>query len=356
MTAAEDDLLRALEPLDRLLGRAVSAAQRAGEPDAIEDRFRGLYVGSDDVQELLGRGPGGLPRWSVNLGSSAAEAAVADPPVTRLSSIARSFALDTFDVGVLLIALAPDLDLRYERIYAYLQDDVTKRRPTIDLALNLLCGSAAAKHARLSRFRVRRPARQRWAADARHRSQRPPRAPSGARAEGRRSDCADSSRGPAASTRGSCRSATCGSQRPASTRSRFEPASRRSLRALLSRAEQTDEPLRLYLRGADNVAKRLTAEAVAAERARPLLAVDCQRMPAGDVERLAALVFREAWFRDAVLTWTTSTRSRADDRSGPLRGWLRLAARHRGPTIFAGDHGGIPRTSTRPRVRSACPR
>ena len=77
MTAAEDDLLRALEPLDRLLGRAVSAAQRAGEPDAIEDRFRGLYVGSDDVQELLGRGPGGLPRWSVNLGSSAAEAAVA---------------------------------------------------------------------------------------------------------------------------------------------------------------------------------------------------------------------------------------------------------------------------------------
>ena len=27
-------------------------------------------------------------------------------------------------------ALAPEIDLRYERLYAYLQDDVTRRRPT----------------------------------------------------------------------------------------------------------------------------------------------------------------------------------------------------------------------------------
>ena len=38
----------------------------------------------------------------------------------------------------LLVCLAPDVDLRYERLYAYLQDDVTRRRPTVDLVLRLL--------------------------------------------------------------------------------------------------------------------------------------------------------------------------------------------------------------------------
>src|SRR5262249_3781399 len=50
-----------------------------------------------------------------------------------------------FDRAVLLLALAPEIDQRYERIYAYLQDDVTKRRPTVDLALNLLCGNLAER-------------------------------------------------------------------------------------------------------------------------------------------------------------------------------------------------------------------
>ena len=36
-------------------------------------------------------------------------------------------------------------DLRYERIYAYLQDDVTRRRPTVELVLNVLCESSAEK-------------------------------------------------------------------------------------------------------------------------------------------------------------------------------------------------------------------
>jgi hypothetical protein len=42
--------------------------------------------------------------------------------------------------------------LRYERLYAYLQDDVTRRRPSVDLALNLLCPSAEAKIEMRARF------------------------------------------------------------------------------------------------------------------------------------------------------------------------------------------------------------
>jgi SpoVK/Ycf46/Vps4 family AAA+-type ATPase len=48
-----------------------------------------------------------------------------------------------------LVCLAPDIDLRYERLYAYLQDDVTRRRPTVDLVLRLLTPSLEARaHAR----------------------------------------------------------------------------------------------------------------------------------------------------------------------------------------------------------------
>jgi hypothetical protein len=48
-------------------------------------------------------------------------------------------------LDILLIALAPEIDPRYERIFAYLQDDVSRRRPSVDLILSLLCGSARDK-------------------------------------------------------------------------------------------------------------------------------------------------------------------------------------------------------------------
>ena len=42
-----------------------------------------------------------------------------------------------------MIALAPEIDLRYERLYAYLHDDVSRRHPSVDLALNLDCGAGS---------------------------------------------------------------------------------------------------------------------------------------------------------------------------------------------------------------------
>jgi hypothetical protein len=55
------------------------------------------------------------------------------------------FQLSPLDLDVLLICLAPELDLKYEKLYAYLQDDVTKKRPSVDLCLTLLCPSLMAK-------------------------------------------------------------------------------------------------------------------------------------------------------------------------------------------------------------------
>ncbi len=40
---------------------------------------------------------------------------------------------------MLLVVLAPEINRKYDRLYAYLQDDVTRRRPSVDLTLKLLC-------------------------------------------------------------------------------------------------------------------------------------------------------------------------------------------------------------------------
>ena len=57
------------------------------------------------------------------------------------SSPARSTS-SPIDVELLLVALAPDLDPRFERLYGYLHDDVSRRRASVGLALEL-CAAAA---------------------------------------------------------------------------------------------------------------------------------------------------------------------------------------------------------------------
>jgi hypothetical protein len=143
--------LRALEVRIRFAVRS-RIARDGGE----DDRFRGLYITEQDVERLLASRPTppiGIPeaaalREQVERTADEAEAAGAD---LRLRRTARAFRLDRFDADVLLVALAPDLDPRFERLYAYLHDDVTKRRATTGLAIEL-CGEGIAAGAARSRL------------------------------------------------------------------------------------------------------------------------------------------------------------------------------------------------------------
>ncbi len=63
----------------------------------------------------------------------------------KLSSLAGIFNLTSFEVDIILIGMASELDTKYERLYAYLQNDATKRQPGVDLILNLLCSSSEEK-------------------------------------------------------------------------------------------------------------------------------------------------------------------------------------------------------------------
>ncbi|MDJ0592859.1 MAG: AAA family ATPase [Pleurocapsa sp. MO_226.B13] len=135
-----DDLLSALQRLDKLLEQAVIKAQAVYGSEAANDPYRGLRIDRDEVKRLLERQPG-IPLFAVD-----PEKTESDRTNNKLLNwLQQTFGLSEFDLDLMLIALAPEIDLRYERLYAYLQDDVTRKRPSIDLALNLLCPSAESK-------------------------------------------------------------------------------------------------------------------------------------------------------------------------------------------------------------------
>jgi hypothetical protein len=155
---------------------ALVAAQRAHDPDP-NDPFRGLYISAAQADALLevGREHGSpvvqgdasadatatlvddradaraagmaLDADAIELAADRAEAAGG---TIRLRRLARAFDLLPIDVEILLVALAPDLDPRFERLYGYLNDDVSRRRASVGLALRLCdlplaLGSARAR-------------------------------------------------------------------------------------------------------------------------------------------------------------------------------------------------------------------
>lgn len=136
--------------LDILLEREVRRWQAAGANPA--DRFRGLYITDEQARELAARRGAGLaPLPAEELAAFDTQARAAQSVISsiqkqaethgiqlRLKSLAEIFGLNDFAWWAFIVCMSPALDLRYERIYAYLQDDVTRTLPRTDLLLNLL--------------------------------------------------------------------------------------------------------------------------------------------------------------------------------------------------------------------------
>ncbi|MDN0200544.1 ATP-binding protein [Streptomyces sp. S.PNR 29] len=117
--------------------RHAVAVRRAADPDP-DDPYRGQYLSPEAVARILDE-PGGL-------GLPAGEP-WRPPAGSVLDGLAGRFGLSPLDLDLLLVAVAPDLDARFERLYGYLNDDLTRRRPTAGLALEL-CGLTGAAPAR----------------------------------------------------------------------------------------------------------------------------------------------------------------------------------------------------------------
>lgn len=126
--------------------RAMVEHRRRDDPTP-DDPFRGLYLTDDDVDRILAARTPGPPR------DDAALREVEDAAgSSRLRALQEACALTDLDVEILLAALVPDLDARFEKLYGYLNDDVTRRRATVGLALEIGAArpTAAAARARLA--------------------------------------------------------------------------------------------------------------------------------------------------------------------------------------------------------------
>lgn len=175
MTTAGDPNLRHLlaraVAVEQRIRRAVEARQLT-DPDP-DDAFRGLYLTDENIARLLdenearafpypvpdatanhvpGSAPDHVPGSAPGCGEEAAQQ-------SGLTSLADEFGLTTLDIEILLITLVPDLDDRFEAFYGYLNDDVTRRRPSIGLALGL-CGLSPADQVARGRLSARAPLRE----------------------------------------------------------------------------------------------------------------------------------------------------------------------------------------------------
>lgn len=166
--ASLEHLQAELTRIDVFIQRQIQRWRLAGQDPS--DTFRGLYVSDAEVDNLMARPLGS--NWGhmadlppdQNQSFAAAldeatrqcealiETAQNQSQPLRLIQLAGTFGLSQFDLDALLVCLAPTLDLRYERIYGYLQDDVTRKRPTINLILDLLTEPGLNRLHYLTRF------------------------------------------------------------------------------------------------------------------------------------------------------------------------------------------------------------
>lgn len=337
-------LLPALERLDRLLHRAVELTEVTLGTEAREDRFRGLYITREDVERSLGGSPaeGGLFDTA------------ADGPLqpfdidddTRIVWLARTLALSPFDVNVLLLALAPEIDLKYERIYAFLQDNVTRTRPTVELALNLLSRSVEEKLGRIERFQAAAPLLREGILELLPDSgaARPPLLAHYLALDPQITGFLLGLGGPdrrLADFVESTHPMTFLEEQA------LDPEVIEGVASLLDRAIEAEEPVRIYLRGRRGVGTRDLAEAIAAEAGKRMLVVRLGRMLAAesDASRQVRRVFRQAWLDDAVLLWLEAD-ALFDSRYAEILDVLLSELRdHPGICVLTGEAPWVPSPS-----------
>ena len=130
-----------LQRLDVLLHREILRLRARYQLSL--DEFRGLYISDEQVNSLINQEVGYEGE------SSAAEELTEHAEVLRSADdsqrsedviwrrLADEFSLSMTEQDILLLAVAPELDLKYETLYGYLNNDVTRKWPTQDLALRL---------------------------------------------------------------------------------------------------------------------------------------------------------------------------------------------------------------------------
>lgn len=122
------------------LTREIGRMRAAGVPVG-EDDLRGLYIPEVEADRLLEE----IARRR------------REPSPGRLDALSRACGLSALETSVIALCFACEIDPSIERLIAYAQDDVSKKRPRVDLALRL---ASEAPEASLATFDASAPLRR----------------------------------------------------------------------------------------------------------------------------------------------------------------------------------------------------
>ncbi|GHO83192.1 AAA family ATPase [Dictyobacter formicarum] len=329
-------LLAALQRLDDLLERACAIVQEIAGPERANDPFRGLHISHEKVVQLLATPPAAsLLYVEKNQRPSFSEQG---DNTGSLVWLIKEFDLSPFDVDVLMIALAPELDLRYEQLYAYLQDDVTRKLPGVDLVLNLLCATPESKLTCLARFGPGSPLIRHGLL---HLIPDPNQLQPSLLSHFLRLDeqlvhllLAQPDVSPSLAS-------FCYLSTGMEHSERNEELSNIPV-TLVQQSLKEQYPLRLFFHGQRGTGKLRVAKTLAAKLFKPLLVVDLSgTLNTNDsLELLFNRVFREAQFQEALLYLDNLDRLSADEHA--LQALLAALAESKMITILAGTQSHIP--------------
>ncbi len=152
MTAYKTSLEHLLDELRRIdLIVSLHCRKFKKEHGEGADGFQGLFISDNEITEILRTHPFSTDVYpdeeleKINavvkkIGGKKLET-IREGKSLRLQTLSELFNLTPFEIDIILICLAPELDPRYEKLYSYLHDDITRKRPTVDLVMGLICHS-----------------------------------------------------------------------------------------------------------------------------------------------------------------------------------------------------------------------
>lgn len=124
--------------LDGRLAALVEELPARHRPEEIN--LRGLVTTDEEARRLLDKRSGST-KFSGGLWDSVEGRVVASHRqgiALALAVVRERFHLSNFEVECLVACIAPEIDARYQKLYGYLNDDVSQKYPSVDLLLRLL--------------------------------------------------------------------------------------------------------------------------------------------------------------------------------------------------------------------------
>jgi SpoVK/Ycf46/Vps4 family AAA+-type ATPase len=348
-------ILAELARLDLLLRVQVWRVRH--RPSGDQDGLRAFYIPEAEVDAILDESVG-TPAWATvplppemleavqarldeitaDVAQSTAES-LRQGVYLRLVTLTHLFDLTAFDRDVILVCLASEIDRRYERLYGYLHDDVTRHQPTVGLILDLLCPDLETKLAARSRFTAGSPLlRQRLLRLGEEATQ-----------------LSSSPLGRTVQLEPRVAQYLLDSDdvddrlqqyvRVVIPEARlddlfFPDAFLARLTRLADHVRTAGDDLVLFWQGPGGVGKKTAAAACCRELEAPLLVLDGERLAATNLEQfttLAQMIDREARLQGAVLYWEDFDALLGEEKKTHLASVLPILEAHPGPTFLAGN-------------------